>query len=431
MPPFFSGDKMKEKLGALLALSSATLFADCQAESCCTPCCIPQPRAPICCECYTPAFDDMQCDYDLFVDAEFLYWYSRENNLTYAVKGQVLQRTPAVGAASPQNALSPTEYKHLETNWEPGVRLGFGWKTCDGWDLSAYWTYYKNEKRNSVSTDSFTAGTAPPLGGFLLTNPWVDEAAFRIVPPSFDRISAKWNLRLNQIDLELGRKYFLSECFVMRPYMGLRGAFARTHFRTKSTFDTETFTISGGAVTTTPLRMPYSAIDSFVNKNWGVGLLGGLQPSWYFAQSFSIFGNIELALLWGEFKSRKKENYDSTAFTVAGGVVTQQADAHVLGESKDNFFGMQPILDLALGIRWERDWCENRYRFALDAGWEHHIWFDYNTRDKLFISSGTLASPGVVNGTLSNVLTSVDTKVVAETNNLMFGGFVLRARFDF
>ncbi|NGX59140.1 MAG: hypothetical protein KR126chlam3_00287 [Chlamydiae bacterium] len=51
---------------------------------------------------------------------------------------------------------------------------------------------------------------------------------------SFDKIQAKWQLDFHSIDLEIGRKYWLSKCFNLRPYAGLRGAWTKTTFRTQS-----------------------------------------------------------------------------------------------------------------------------------------------------------------------------------------------------
>ena len=44
-----------------------------------------------------------------------------------------------------------------------------------------------------------------------------------------------------------------------------------------------------------------------------------------------------------------------------------------------NFAKMSAILDLALGLRWEEQWCCYRYMTALDIGWEHHIWINHGT----------------------------------------------------
>lgn len=86
-------------------------------------------------------------------------------------------------------------------------------------------------------------------------------------------------------------------------------------------------------------------------------------------------------------------------------------------KASNDFYTMQPILDLAIGLRWEETWCCNTYRTALDLGWEHHVWFDHGSRYLVIDTSGGS----------SDVF-----KVYSEiASNLMMGGFVLKLRFDF
>lgn len=394
-----------------LALSTCTaLLAD-------TNCYEPTPREEICCECYTPAFDEMECDWNLFFDAEFLYWYASESNLVYAIKEQEIERVPGVNTGSIPFVLVPKSYKNLGTTWDPGVRAGLGVKIRDGWDVSTYWTYFNSEKKASTSVPSFST-VAPSDGNFGLLNPWTSPAELVAsgdgISPIFDRISAKWNLTLNQIDLQIGRKFWLSQYFLMRPYMGMRGAWANTGFRTKS---------SRTIFSIPPVAMPIPTVDiTYHNHNWGVGLLGGIQPSWYFAERFSLFGDLGVALLWGNNRLKERDHYQSIIVSAIGATLPGNDFATT---SKENFFRMQTLLDLALGLRFETNWCQNRYAFALDAGWEHHIWFNYNKRNKRFDAINTSITSSSI------LLTSFDFGQTSVISDLMFGGFVLKARFDF
>jgi len=84
---------------------------------------------------------------------------------------------------------------------------------------------------------------------------------------------------------------------------------------------------------------------------------------------------------------------------------------------------MQPVLDTAIGLRWEETWCCDRYRTALDLGWEHHIWFDYSQR---YTSSGN-TSEAVAAG----VVVFGETSFSTSSRNVAMGGLVVRLRFDF
>lgn len=388
----------------LIALS---LCAGLIADECCdpNPCCVPEPKKMICTEAYTPAFYDLQCDWGVFASVDFLYWYAGETNLQYAVKGET-----SLGAgptdAPIKLSINDVELKHLKTKWDPGVRVGLGLNLCDGWDLYANWTYYHNETHQKSSVDSFDSENSD-VGQFALIDPWYN---FNLFPQAFlfDRISAKWILNYNVLDLELGRKFWLSNCFSLRPYVGLRGAWISTRFNVDA---------SGQSIVTGLGTDNYiDSQDHFHNRNWGVGLSGGLQPNWYFTEEFSLFGNVEGALLWGNNKNRDKERYNLTVIDT--GLVTS-----LVGGIKNRFSRMQAALDFALGLRWEHEWCDRSMRSTLDAGWEHHIWFNYNTRVR-----GSDPQTAIILTSISETFNTTYDEVVSD---LALGGLVIRARLDF
>ncbi|MDN3505749.1 MAG: Lpg1974 family pore-forming outer membrane protein [Simkaniaceae bacterium] len=390
----------------------------CCSPCCCKPCCVPKPKKCIDCECYTPAFYDLQCDCGFFFDVEFLYWYAGETDLSYALKAQSTPRTdqpviPSTLVFAPQN------YKSINTKWDPGFRIGIGWNSeCDGWDYYLNWTYYCNKSSNSTSVpDTYNQngdfGLAAEGQEFLL-NPWINQSFHGINPNSdiltFDKISAKWRLTFNQVDLELGRKYWLSRCFNLRPYTGLRGAWTRTNFRTKSFRD-----FSDGLTT---YDIDFS--DKFKSRTWGVGFLGGIQPTWYFCDNFALYSNMDVALLWGDFEVKKSESY--VCVTDQAGTVT--IDPNYSNSSTNKFSQMHALLDVAIGLRWEEYWCCDQYRSNLDLGWEHHIWLNHNHRNKTY---DYFASPGA-----TTLDPSVDgfRQYDEATGDLGLGGLVIRLRFD-
>ncbi len=423
---------MKSTLTLLALSSSSVLLADCCNP--CEPCCVPQPRPPVCCECYVPSFNDMQCDWDLFASVDFLYWYADETDLSYAAVTKTgLRATPvasgtgiitAAGASDSPYISAINKVKHLSSKWDPGVRVGLGWKMDGGWDLYANWTYYTNERKQSITVDPFI-GFFPALGAKGILNPWMDPAALPYPGREimFDSLSAKWNLVFNQIDLELGRRYWLSKCFTLRPYAGLRGAWTHTTFKVQAHQDlNQHFAGVDGLPAGTYIT---DTEDRFRNRNWGVGFIGGLQPTFYLTEEFSLYANAEMSLLWGQLNGHVRRDYTGT-FTTTAGVGPVDLIDYDAGTG-DKFSGMQPMMDLGIGLRWETCFCDNRYRFNLDAGWEHHVFFNYNHRVQLSggqIFNGSLFDPASSNG-------RADTNYQEVDSDLGMGGFVLRARFDF
>jgi len=388
----------------------------------CEPCCTPEPKKCIDCECFTPAFYDLECDCGFFGSVDFLYWYGRETNLTYASKVEVVLKTTDPMVTN--EVFAPQSYTDLGAGWNPGVRLAAGWNSsCDGWDLGLEWTYYHNRKSGftSVPPDFAREGSFgdPSLGQSVLINPWINPSfAVTHTPTFFADINAVWKLNINTLDLDLGRKYWLSSCFVLRPFAAIRSGWTKVNFDTTST-RTAFFSSNDFIVTFK---------DRFTTQYWGVGMVLGLEPTWYFCNNFALFGTIDASLLWGEFTNKKSENYreDRPRSGIGPILATNYSNSY-----SSSFFMMKPILDLALGLRWEETWCCNRYRTALDLGWEHHVWFDHNHRKQPqgFLDTH-VATKDDAGGLLGPRLVGYRSFQEAQ-GNLMMGGFILRARFDF
>jgi len=318
----------------------------------------------------------MQCNWGVFATLDFLYFYARENDLAYA---NVMKTVHRSAVSFPMTATVPSSYKHVDTKWKPGVRVGLGWNMeCDGWDLYANWTYYKGEGKGSTSVTPFNTAF-PTLGNQGVLPLWTDNAIFYANATSpafglFNSMSAKWDFTFNSIDVEMGRRYYLSECFTMRPYTGLRATWTRTNFTLNGK---DTINVVPAVPATTPPQIAgfydLSTKDSFTNHNWGVGLLAGFQPVFYFTEEFCLYANADAALLWGKFRNTTKRSYSSHQNGAA-------LDVDFSASANGDFAGIQPMLDLALGVRWETYWCEKRYGFELDAGWEHHVLFNHNYR---------------------------------------------------
>ena len=413
---------MKKKLLLLGILATQSGFSQC-AETCC--CNIAELPKCINCECYTPKYYHLNCDWGLFVTGDFLYWYAKETNLNYAVEysTNVLPAIPSASSSTSSSIAFASHFFYLNANWKPGFRVGVGFNTSsDGWDIYANWTNYHNEKKGSQTTSTFNSFFPLNAGNVFLEDPWFDGPVF------FNLVSAKWNFHFNDVDLELGRRYWLSRYFTLRPFAGLRGAWTKTTFRLHDEFD-GTLTSTNSSTGTTTSLSPFIVNERFNNRFWGIGLLGGLQPTWYFSNCFSLFGNVDVALLWGEYKWSKKTSLE-TIITIMQTSASTGFDVGLFPASKSKYFQLQPVIDIGLGLRYETTFCQNSYQFSLDAGWEHHHWFNLNQRYKVF--EQTTSTTSTIIPIPTNSVTGTAFAGANETqHDVGFGGFVLRARFDF
>ena len=359
--------------------------------------------------------EELPCDFECFtapylsskttwvIGGDYLYWYSKEKNLAYAMEATVKN----IGDEDiPQIAYGPTSYHDLDESWNSGYRImGAFTPGCDGWDFTAIWTSYnnKNSELTSVTPSLESIPSAP--GDQLLFNPWISGSVISNegATQTFDAIKAQWKLRFSQIDGELGRKYWLSRGFSLRPYMGVRAVWIKGDLDLTSTKTTQ--------------FSPTIFQDNFSSRAKGVGLLAGLQPNWHFTPNFSLFANMEGSLLWGKTRTKKTQDYFSNDVNFL------TLDIETTSEAE--FFQMLASLDLNIGFRWETCFCEDRFRWSIDIGWENHYWFDTFYRNKArgsFFTAPSSVNPPTVKG-----FTSYD-QVASDL--ILAGGFA-RIRFDF
>lgn len=336
----------------------------------------------------------------------------KETNLPYAA--EILSKIAGNQTIQDYVGLAQCTY-HLSGSWAPGVRLSAGWTDpCNGWDGQIAWTYFENDAADQSST-RFDGQAPITLGQSGLLNPFFQQSL--TTTPFFDQVGAGWTLRFNQIDFTIGRKYLVSDQFVMRPYAGLRGAWTRTDFKVKGNTGPKN-------LSETETEYIQKSRDHFRNRLWGIGLQGGVENSWYFLNCLAIYGQVAGSLIWGEHEQKIYERFLSSVLD------TDTNERRIFMDVSNNYRDansqMSGILDFGIGLRWEQVWCwthsnccDGHYGnilTALDIGWEHHIWWPQFERLRTCRSDGDIP-----------IITQFDTQV----SNLGYGGLVIRFRVDF
>lgn len=302
---------------------------------------------------------------DLFVFADFLYWNAHENGLQVAVKNE----------GSGTN-LSDSDAQTLKGKWNVGFRLGVGYNTPhDGWDLKFTWLRFTDNGSKNGHTH------APNY--FLPT----------IIPPAnvglgnADSVKSHWRMRLDQLDLDLGREFFVSKWLTLRPHFGLRADWIR-----------QTETADFEMVILTPVEMN----DVGLKDRWyGIGLEGGLDTQWGLGSGWSLFGNVSTAILYGLHKITDVNRYQPTGLAEV-----------TFMDFRDSRRISHPILDIEAGVRWDNMFSNDRFHLGLQIGWEHHVYFSQN-QFPIFTSNASL-------GTYVN-----------NQGDLTLQGWTFAARFDF
>lgn len=244
-----------------------------------------------------------------------------------------------------QNGLSSGWGPDIKDRWNPSYRVGLEYDSSDRWDAAVYWTSY-----NSRST--------------------------RTKKKHEDEDHVHWKLDYETIDGQILYDFYTNSCSTYTPYFGVRGAWIneklRAHFDDEDECDNALTAISNLITTDQNHR----------EKFWGVGPYIGIGADWNLGSGFSIYGNIDVGLLYGKFKITVDdfltfdEEIDTSAFC-----------------NRRHVHACQAFIDAAIGIQWET--CINDcVALILRLGAEHHRYFNHNQiggYGDLCLDGGTLS----------------------------------------
>lgn len=299
-----------------LIQSSATLFALCALPTALSAdnCCPKKPRSCVVCpEIVSTTSARGCCDVSqgVYFTGDFIYWQVLEDQIA------ICEKLTTVGTTTTNKMEKP----HFR--WDPGFKVGVGYNTpFDGWDVYAQWTWLHSHKTTKVNT------VGPNLLNFF------NGAA--------DHMSGKFEFHYNTLDLELGRRLYLSRKLSMRPMVGLRGASINQKFHVR----TSTLSVPSGGNN-----------NKYKNDFFAGGPRIGLSTRW--GSKWAVFGDLDFAVLYGKFKVRTTS-------------VAQDLSATDIFE--DNKHRLRPNLQLLLGGEWGT--CiEDQYYVNFKAAYEVQYWW--------------------------------------------------------
>jgi|HubBroStandDraft_4_1064222.scaffolds.fasta_scaffold90840_1 hypothetical protein len=316
-----------------------------------------------------PARPQIRNGADLFVFGEFLYWKANEDGIPLAVVNK--------GSA---NHLAHAKIENLRGKWDPAFRVGVGYDVPhDGWDVGLTWLRYNSHgHRRSIHSGSnrfvfpYFAPSADPIA---------DNATCA-------KAKGRWRLLLNQLDLDLGREFFVSKWLTLRPHVGLRTDWISQ----KTTAKYENFSF---------LPPPNEVETKYRDRWWGLGLEGGLDTQWGLGEGWSIFGNLAAAIVYGKDRMRMKDENEPPFIDLSNGADSTPNGTFVKLRRKT--WVARPILDLQLGVRWDKMFSQDHLHLGIQLGWENHIYFSQNqfpifsddfNLGKFFANQGDLSLQG-------------------------------------
>jgi hypothetical protein len=292
----------------------------------------------------TTAAPCLECAYNIKVMGELLWWKSSQSGREFALVG-----------------LSGTGHRKILTlpyDWDPGFRIGIGYDfPTDRWDLQLLWTEFYN----------FGSKTTRKINQILPLDTALGTTTFY----SFTKSEVR--SRLNLVDLQLGREYFVSDWVALHPFAGIRAQWIMQKQQVGFSFN----------------NMAPGVSSRIFSWHRGIGLRAGLDSDWKLGSDFSLFGNVALSLIYGSMQVDGQ--YYSDHFTTK---------TFGMGTYEIQDMTIVPDGDLGIGLRWEYIYCKRLY-LALEVAYELHFfsdqwrWHNYATP---FSGGNTLCTEGFTFG---------------------------------
>ncbi len=331
-------------------------------EPCCPPTCFDHgfPTHPDC----TPAAYsesaaiDLQCGWNTFMTASFIYWEAIQGGMDLAVPGQ----GTIAGGVLTVPAISAVRQKLLQTDFEyqPGFKVGLGWSGMkDNWVLYAEYTWLHGNTSTSGSAPNPDVATidgiALPQSGVWFPTSFLpsNSANYRTT-----HISSKWNYKIDLVDAQISRPFYSGTRFLVEPFFGLRGAWIRQQLSLSAT----NLATTGVAVPATTRRAQY------YSRGNGVGPRIGMNGNWHLGYGLRFMGNAAASLLFTDYDVNQNVDRSDSSGTFVFPQKTKIDDLNVL----------RPNLDLSLGLGWGSYFKCRRFHWDLAATYDFSVFWGQN-----------------------------------------------------
>ncbi len=280
-----------------------------------------------------------------FITADYTYWVARQAGLAYVTSNDY----STTGATT-----TPTRGSVFYPSFtgRSGFKVGAG---CllnhDGWDLYVEYTWFYNKQNNGQY-----GGNAAFSVNQGLANWWTPESASGGIDDVY-QANAFWANWFNRVDAQIARSFYAGHYLQLRPFLGLLGA-----------WDQQYYNIHYNEVSFS------NRWNTWINNQqwWGVGPYAGICSAFLFpigdnSTQWSIFMDMGTSLPWQKWQVDKQLTSNIS--------VSYPTEAY----TRDSFWSTEPMVEMALGLRWETWWTEGmNWNFLLQAAWESQVYFSHN-----------------------------------------------------
>lgn len=279
------------------------------------------------------AWVDFDCKKHLFsVWISFLYWQPKQDFMDVAFKSPEAIRNVVCGTS-----WSDGKLVEMNSHYTPGFTVGgvYALPCHDDWDLTFEYTRFHTD--NSIDL-------VAPSDGFLYAR-WIQPNL--ISNNNAISIHDKWQLDLDLLSFEIGRRFYLGCQLTAKPYVGLAVVWLDQKFK-------------GRMLLTTPTEFRLHVSDR--SDSWGIGPRMGIEGNWYLTKSLSIVGNIAFDIFYTRYHLKLREESPNVP--------------DVFMSSANRFNTLRPELDMYLGLSYEH--VRSCSGFHVEIGYDFQIWWNQN-----------------------------------------------------
>ena len=300
------------------------------------------------------------CEWNLFSMVSFLYWQPLQEDMRLATQGS--QRISTL--------ISPGSLDHgstidMDFDYKPAFKIAMGMNfRNDDWVGYIEYTRFRGTDTESASV---------PNGSPTLYNVWGDDPINSALYGTavFNALNANFKCKLDFIDTQIERVYYVGQRLTFHSVMGVRVALIAESLKANYTYDGVLINNTNARV----IALPSSLAAIHRTTSWGVGPRMGLEMDWLVNYGFRFFGSGFADILYTSYKLQSK----SVTVPFTSALVPFVVGNSVTTTNRDTGTNMlRTHLDLELGLGWGRYFDYNNLHLDMSAAYGFQVFFNQN-----------------------------------------------------
>lgn len=300
------------------------------------------------------------CEWNVFSSISFLYWQPLQDNMRIATKG-----SQSIATLVGPGTLDHGRTIDMDFDYKPAfkIAMGMNFRNDD-------WVGYIEYTRLRGTDD---ASASVPNSNPTIYNLWGNDPISSTFAgtPVFNAVKANFKCKLDFIDTQLERVYFVGQKLTFHSVFGIRVALISESFHALYSYDGSLINNTSAKV----IALPSSLTAVHRTSSWGIGPRMGLEMDWLLRYGIRLFGSGFADILYTSYKIQTKST--TVPFTSALAPFTS-GNAITTTNFDDDTGMLRTHLDLEIGLGWGRYFDYNNLHFDLSAAYGFQVFFNQN-----------------------------------------------------